>query len=123
MHAQNITFKDMTSIPLLSETALHYQGVGNGIFKIGSLPPRSQTTVTSSLRVDPTTKMDGLNLMTYIRSDDAVGFHDTILTIIAYSLYVFILTLYSVTTLIKPKDKKDNTSSGKEKDKGYSDQN
>jgi hypothetical protein len=56
--------------------------LGKGFFEISVMPPRSETIVTA--KVDAVNASEDEYLKVYLRSDERVGFHDTIITSVFY---------------------------------------
>jgi hypothetical protein len=97
LKANDVTFVKFSSDPVLSEksTEIEYS-TGNAFFNLQSLPPRSQTFVTTEL--DASKNPDG-TLTTFIRGEETVGYHGSVPTIIIYSVYVGTLAYVSIITI------------------------
>jgi hypothetical protein len=81
--ADGITFSNLESEPFLSN---HFRGddstSGKAFFEINVLPPRSETLLTATTDASNVDMLKDLEI--FVRSDDKVGYHDTIITSIFY---------------------------------------
>jgi hypothetical protein len=83
--AKNVSFSNIESEPFLEK---HFRAnssiVGKGFFEITIMPPRSETFVYATL--DSSKADENTALKVFLRSDERVGFHDTLITSIFYFL-------------------------------------
>jgi uncharacterized membrane protein (DUF485 family) len=93
----NFRFNNFISEPILPDTKSITNQTGRGLFEIKVLPPRSNTTVTAEYNF---TKGDAPKIKTFVRSDETVGYHVTILTTVVYTTYVILLS-FITTVLVK----------------------
>jgi hypothetical protein len=81
--AKNVNFSNFESEPFLAN---HFRAngsiLGKGFFEISTMPPRSETIVNATLDTSKAGKNEQLKV--YLRSDERVGFHDTLITSIFY---------------------------------------
>jgi hypothetical protein len=109
--AKNVTFSNFQSEPFLEN---HFRAngsmLGKGFFEISTMPPRSETIVNATLDTSKAEKKEQLKV--YLRSDERVGFHDTVITSIFYLglgatyVLVFIFLVYRSSVVQETKWKK-----------------
>jgi hypothetical protein len=95
--AKNVSFSNFESEPFLAN---HFRAnssiLGKGFFEISIMPPRSETFVSATL--DPSRADVNAEMKVFLRSDERVGFHDTLITSIFYFLlgmaYILLLTYW-----------------------------
>jgi hypothetical protein len=80
--ADDYTFTRFKSTPFLS-SHLNDNDYKKGFVQIDNLPPRSETILTTNYT---TTSKTPIKIVPYVRSDAWVGYHDTIPTVIFYSI-------------------------------------
>ncbi|HZA64024.1 MAG TPA: hypothetical protein VE573_14205 [Nitrososphaeraceae archaeon] len=81
--ANNVNFSNFESIPFLANYfKVNTTILGKAFFEIDILPPRSETSVTAKLDISKASADE--EIATYVRSDERVGFHDTIIASIFY---------------------------------------
>jgi hypothetical protein len=82
--AKDVEFSSFESEPFLAN---HFRAntsiLGKGFFEISIIPPRSETFVYATLNASRADEKN--DLIVYLRSDERVGFHDTLITSIFYS--------------------------------------
>lgn len=92
--AKNVTFSNFESEPFLANHFITNSSIlGHGFFEVNLLPPRSETIVNAML--DSSKADQKQKMIVYVRSDERVGFHDTIITSIFYlSLGIIYVMLF-----------------------------
>ena len=90
----DFAYNNFTSEPILPGTKSITSQTGSTLFEIEVIPPRSSTTVI----VEYTITKDGPPMKTFVRSDETVGYHGTILATLVYTAYVVLLTF--ITTVL-----------------------
>ena len=81
--AEDIMFSNLESKPFLSSHLKVDDGTtGKAFFEINVLPPRSETLLTAKTNASNADMLKGLE--TFVRSDEKVGYHDTIITSVFY---------------------------------------
>jgi hypothetical protein len=98
MTSDNTKFYGFTSEPFLGNLTRSNTSVqGNAMFSIPLLPPRSHTLI--NFKADITQGNSDQRLIIFVRSDEKVGYHDVVYTIIFYlglGIIMVILFIYLV---------------------------
>lgn len=69
------------------------------MFEIENLPPRSNTTIIAESNI---TLSKSRTIEAFVRSDETVGYHETIPTAIVYTCYASMWLLSQLFLLIEP---------------------
>lgn len=84
--SEGVRFLNFISNPFLPNST-QFENTGDAAFKIEVLPPRAENTITSEVNLNN----NNINLTTYVRSNEAVGYHDTALTLAIYTAVLSIV--------------------------------